>query len=49
MKENKTPKTCKNCKFGEIDDTYHGYTHCTVFNESFRSDSKCQKYEKESK
>jgi hypothetical protein len=47
MSKEKTIRSCKNCKFSEIDDKYHGYTHCTIFNASFRSDSKCKKYEKE--
>jgi len=48
MKEQKT-KSCRNCKYGVIDDKYHGYTHCTIFEASFTSDARCEKYEKESK
>ena len=40
-------KTCKNCKHGVIDESYHGYTKCTIHNESFKSDSNCKKWEKE--
>jgi hypothetical protein len=51
MKENerslKGSRSCKNCKFGEIDNKYHGYTHCNIFNASFGSESKCKKYERE--
>ena len=47
MKEKKYNKACKTCKFGEIDDKYHGYTHYTKFDASFRSTSRCKKYEKE--
>lgn len=43
----KPQKACINCKHGEIDDKYHGYTHCTIYNASFKSDSRCKKYEKE--
>lgn len=49
MEEKRIKNNCKNCKLSEIDETYHGYTHCTIFNTSFRSDSKCKKHEKESK
>jgi len=47
MKNNRTYRTCRNCKFGQIDEKYYGYTHCTVFNTSFKTDSKCKKHEKE--
>lgn len=48
MREKTYKKSCKNCKFGVIDDKYHGYTHCTKFDASFRSSSRCKKdYEKE--
>lgn len=47
MSENRTKNSCKNCKHGEIDEKYHGYTHCSVFNTSFKTDSKCKKHIKE--
>lgn len=45
--KNKYNNSCKNCKHGEIDEKYHGYTHCKLFDASFRSDSKCKKHIKE--
>ena len=43
----RTENICKNCKHGVIDEKYHGYTKCTIYNESFKSNSKCKKWEKE--
>jgi len=43
----KVVKSCKNCKFGEIDDKYHGFTHCKLFDVSMKSSSACRKHIKE--